>query len=266
MDNNIITIKQLPVIVSEFESLRAGIEAKVQNALALDCTQDTVKKIKALRADLNKDFKELDERRKDVKNKILAPYLAFENAYNECVGNVYQKADSELRARINSVESEIKKDKENEIRKYFDVYTMTNGIDFLTFEQIGLNITLSASIKALKQQCKAFVDNVINDISMIEDMDCYVEIMAEYKQSLDMVKAISTVEARHKAIEREKALRYDRKAIDNQPEVHTTEILSAPTVIDERLYKTSFTVRATKEKLKALKQFVINNNIEIIGG
>lgn len=265
MDNNIITIKQLPIIVSEFESLRAGIEAKVQNVLALDCTQDTVKAIKTLRADLNKDFKELDERRKDVKNKILAPYLAFENVYNECVGNIYKKADSELRERINAVESEIKYNKSEEVRKYFDAYTATNGIDFLRFEQAGLNITLSASVKTLKQQCKAFIDCVIKDISLIEDMDNYEEIMTEYKQTLDMVKAISAVETRHKAIEHEKALRNNHNAIDNQSAIQT-EILSAPTVIDERLYKTSFTVRATKEKLKALKQFIINNNIEIIGG
>ena len=66
MEGQVITIKQLPIIEERLQLIKAEIDAKTQHVLALDCNDATVKAIKSLRADLNKDFSELEEKRKEV--------------------------------------------------------------------------------------------------------------------------------------------------------------------------------------------------------
>ena len=71
MNEEIIVVKQLPVIEEQLKNIKANIEEKVSSVLALKCDESTVKAIKVLRADLTKDFKELEERRKIVRRGIL---------------------------------------------------------------------------------------------------------------------------------------------------------------------------------------------------
>lgn len=120
--NSLIVVKQLPVIEEQLKTIRADIEHKVSGVLALECTEGTVKAIKVLRADLNKDFKDLEERRKFVKSKILEPYENFEAVYKECVTEIFKGADTELKKRIDEVENNLKFEKRKEIEDYFNEY------------------------------------------------------------------------------------------------------------------------------------------------
>ena len=57
-------------------------------------TEDTVKEIKKLRADLNKRFKELEDERKAVKAKVMAPYEAFEEVYKKYVTDIFKYTEA----------------------------------------------------------------------------------------------------------------------------------------------------------------------------
>ena len=57
--NNLIEIKQLPIIEEQLKSVSDEIDKKVKKAKNLICTEESVKIIKQVRADLNKEFKEL---------------------------------------------------------------------------------------------------------------------------------------------------------------------------------------------------------------
>ena len=63
----LIVVKQLPLIEEHLKELSAEINEKVESAKSLICTEETVKEVKQVRADLNKDFKELETQRKLVK-------------------------------------------------------------------------------------------------------------------------------------------------------------------------------------------------------
>ena len=106
MNNDIIVIKQLPVIEEQLQAIKAEVTEKVENALCLVCNEETVKSIKAVRADLNKDFKDFEERRKAVKKAIMTPYEQFETVYKDCIADTYKKADTELKLKIDSVVQE----------------------------------------------------------------------------------------------------------------------------------------------------------------
>ena len=68
MNENIIVVKQLPQIEEHLQAIKEEVTAKVNDALSLVCNEDTIKEVKAVRANLNKDLKDFEERRKAVKS------------------------------------------------------------------------------------------------------------------------------------------------------------------------------------------------------
>ena len=57
MSNELIIVKQLPQIEEHLKERSEEIEKKVENAKSLICTEEKVKTIKEVRAELNKEFK-----------------------------------------------------------------------------------------------------------------------------------------------------------------------------------------------------------------
>lgn len=278
MSNELIVVKQLPIIQERLKELSTEIDKKVENAKSLICTEETVKEVKQVRADLNKDFKDLEMQRKLVKEQVLAPYMQFEEIYKQYVSDKYKNADIELKNKVDSIENELKNRKEQEIRDYFEEYKTANNIDFIAYEQARINVTLSASIKSLKEQAKQFIDKIVDDLKLIETQEHKTEILVEYKQTLNVSQAITSVTNRFKAIEEEKkrqeelkqrqmeeAQRIAEQNIKMQEEA-TKKALNnfvAPEVLQtpveekqEEILTLKFTVKGTRTKLKELKQFL----------
>lgn len=274
MKEGLIVIKQLPQIEEHLKDLSTEIDKKVKDAKSLICTEETVKTVKQVRADLTKDFKNLEEQRKTVKEQILAPYMQFEEIYKTYVSNRYKEADIDLKQKIDSTENELKKQKENEIKDYFEEYKTANNIDFINYEQANINVTLTASKKSLKEQAKAFIDKIKDDLKLIETQECKEEILVEYKQTLNISRAIQDVANRHKLLEEEKKRQEELKnkqleeaqrqadmSIKKQ-EVATKNaldnfVMEAPKVAEqEEILTLKFKVRGTRSKLRELKKFL----------
>ena len=262
--DNLIVIKQLPIIEEQLKNLSNDVDIMVTNAKSLVCNEDTVKSVKDTRANLNKTFKDLETRRKDVKSQILAPYEQFEAVYKECISDKFKTADVELKAKIDEVEDGLKAEKEKEVKDYFNEYLQSKNIDFITYENANINVTLSASIKGLKEQAKTFIDRISDDLSLIETQEFKAEIMVEYKKFLNVSNAITTVVNRHKAIEieLEKSVEVaEIKAVEaeivKRVEYNTPPALNSPEVIELPLI-VCFKVTAIKSKLQELKQFLNN--------
>ena len=265
-NQELIVVKQLPQIEEHLKELSLDVDKKVENAKNLVCTEENVTTIKQIRASLNKEFKEVEQQRKIVKEQILAPYMQFEEIYKTYISDKYKSADNDLKVKIDSIEKELKAKKEQEVKDYFEEYKTANNIDFITYEQTKINTTLSASMKSLKEQAKQFIDKIVDDLKLIETQEHETEILVEYKQTLNVSQAITSVTNRFKAIEEEK------KKIEQEKElqefvVDTAQesdkyseqiILNAPS-IEEKTEETltlKFTVRGTRTKLKELKQFL----------
>lgn len=267
MNNEIIVVEQLPVIVEKLQTIKADVTQRVNEAMELVCTEETVQIVKSKRAELNKEFEEWEEKRKDVKNAVMSPYNQFEVSYKDCITDVYKYANSELKRKIDTVENELKEDKRAKVRAYFDEYLVSKNITMpLTFENANINVTLSASLKSLKEQAKAFIDRVCDDLSLIESQEYKDEIYHEYNGAcfLNVSGAITTVVNRHKAIEEAKKAEAERMAKEQAVSVaveKVDEVLAPPTV-EEPTLTVKFTVRGTKAKLRELKQFLQNNNYD----
>lgn len=261
MPDEIIAVKQLPVIVEKLEQIKAEVTERVKIATALVCTEETVKEVKKARTELSKDFKAWEEKRKEVKAAVMSPYEQFEEVYNCCISDTYKTADKDLKAKIDSVENELKAKKKNEVKEYFDEYLLSKGIDFITFADTNLNITLSASVKSLKEQSKAFVDRICEDLNLINTQEHKAEILVEYKQSLNVSNAITSVTERLKAIEEEKKRLTTHQ--EKPAEEEQQQLIEAPKVEEEeKQFTLRFKVTATKAKLKELKMFLDNGGYE----
>lgn len=273
MNENIIVVRQLPQIEEHLQTIKTEVTERVNRALSLVCNEDTVKEVKAVRADLNKDLKGFEERRKAVKNAIMSPYEQFEAVYKECISDVYKNADIELKRKIDSVENELKEQKQSEILAYYTEYATAKSIDFVPFERANINVTLSASMKSLKEQAKSFIDRICDDLSLIDTQEHKDEILYEYKNSLNVSGAITMVVNRYKAIEEAKAREEERKARE-QAEAEAAakvekvvETLTPPTaepiappVEKEPVLTVSLKVSGTRAELKKLKEFLTVNN------
>lgn len=291
VEKQIVFVRQLPIIEEHFKVLSTEIEEKVRIAKSLVCTEDTVKDIKATRADLNKQFKTLEEQRKQVKTAVLKPYEDFEESYKKYISNKFKSADTDLKSKIDEVESKLKDEKASKVSSYFEEYAKSKNIEFLQPSDAKINITLSESLKSLKTRVAEFIDRVSDDLALIETQEFKAEIFAEYKKTLNCSQAITAVASRHEAIEKQKKADEEatikRKEREEKEKIRIAEIerikaehetnipepIEAPTPIATvkpvrasepkiELYTLTFKVKGTKEKLKELKEFLATGGYE----
>lgn len=266
--NNLIVLEQLPIIKYKLEKLSAEIKEKVENANKLVVNEDTVKEVKQVRASLTKEFNELETQRKQVKQAIMSKYDEFEEIYKDNVSNLYKQADQDLKAKIDSVESSLKEEKKNELYDFAMEYIVANDIqDFITFDDIGLNITLSASMKSLKEEIIAFCEKIKQDIALINMEEYRDEILYEYKKNHNFAECKTIVVNRHKALQQwanESQEQVVKAAEQEKMQEKVEEILTTPKEIieDDEIISVTFTINDTKENIVKVREFMKKEGIK----
>ena len=296
MNENLITLKQAPIIIYEkIKAVGQQIEAKIAE-LNLDnqlVTEDTLKSAKNTRTMLRKELAVFEEQRKFIKEQVNVPYKAFEKAYKEHIEVHYDKADSTLKSKIDEVQNRLLDDKRGRIKEYFTELCHQQGIDFLIFERLPLNITLSASDKSLKEQVAGFVGEVSKSLQLIESLnepdEFKAEILTEYKQTLDVTRAIQNAQYRKQQREAELArieaqrIEAEQARLAAEARKRETAPLQAPAQVNEvqpaapvqpepvqeavqdydnEIVQAAFTVIGTRAQLRALRTFLETNNIQ----
>lgn len=276
--NEIVKIEQMPKVFSQLEKIGEIIKKKTSDLDKLECTEANKQEVKSRRTEINNTLALLEAKKKEIKNKLLEPYNVFEAKYNEECKEKLQNASSILTEKINAIEVQQKLEKEQELREFADEYFSHYMIkDVVKFEDIGLNITLSASIKSLKEQTKAFCERISNDLKLIDLEEYKDEIVIEYLKNLDFAKSKMLVIERHRQLEEIKKREEELKAQQEQEqevvekvEEVVEEIKPPVEIIDveaqevEEVFTATFTVKTTKAKLKALKNFMESEEIEYV--
>jgi len=267
MENQeLIVVKQLPEIEEHLKNVSLEIDKKVNEARSLVCTEENKQAVKNIRAELKKELEQFEIQRKAVKEKVLAPYMQFEEVYKECISDKFREADKDLKEKIDAIEIEQKKRLEDGAREYFEEYMASKNIDFIKFERLGLKVGLSDNPTKLKKQITAFIDKIVDDLNLIETQEHKAEILVEYKQTLNVSQAITSVTNRFKAIEEEKKKIEQEKELQKfvvdtakESDKYSEQIiLNSPSVEEktEEILTLKFTVRGTRTKLRELKQFL----------
>ena len=267
--NELVIVKQIPVIEEQLRMVADEVQARTDRAKGLLCTGDTVKEVKKLRAELNKDFSKMEEIRKRVKAEVMAPYESFEKKYKEYISDRFKEADAALKAKIDETETELKQLKETECRRLFEELKAIERLDWLTFEQLGLKITLSVSESKLKEQVRETFFKIARDVEIIRRQPHPEETLCEYQKSLSFSQAVEAVRSRHESIEKARAENEKNLEAEEQEQQHIKAVqeavqkLEPPTKEEpEEILQLTFTVRASREKLKALKKFLIDGGYD----
>lgn len=265
--NELITIETLPVIKYHLEQLSKEIKEKVDKANALIVNDETVKEVKQVRANLTKEFNELESQRKAVKQAIMSKYDEFEEIYKENVSNLYKQADLELKTKIDDVENQLKQEKQEELELFAKEYIKVNNLEnIISFDDIPLNITLSASMKSLKEEIKRFIEDVANDIELIKLEEYSDEILLEYKKTFDFTKSKLDVLTRHKQLEEIQKQQEERQLQFDEEEkiVEKVEEIVAPKEIidDEDIITVTFKITDTKENIIKVREYMKKEGIK----
>ena len=268
--NELVKLENLPTIYEKLEVIGKWVDdglAKLDlDNLIVD--EEHKLELKNSRSEINNISKLLEDKRMAIKKQILEPYGKFEEKYNEEIKNKLNNASNKLGNAINEIEDNQKHEKEQELRQFFENYNEDYHLEsIISFEDVGLNITLSASMKSLKDQIVAFFEKVANDFMAIQNGEHKEDVLFEYKNNgFDYARAVNKVNEmqkeieilQHKLEEKRKLNEIEEKVVQN---VET--LVSAPVeIVEEETIECNFKVYATKSQLKELKLFLQEKGIK----
>lgn len=255
IEDNINDVKDYALKLSKYYSVK-------------EFDEETLKDAKSERAEVNKFKEKVADFRKEITKRFNEPLNKFIDTAKETEGILKETYDT-INNQIKGYEEKQKEEKTEEVKDYFNELCESEEIDFVSYEQANINVTLSASMKSLKEQAKVFVDKICDDLKLIDTQEHKAEILAEYKITLNVSNAITTVTDRIKREEEEKAKleQTTEQELNDEIMLEKIENISAPKEIvkeetSEEVFEMTFKVRGTKEKLKAIKEFLENGGYD----
>ena len=268
---DLINITQQPIIeYSKLDEIAEEVKTELAKVdlqnLVID--EENLQFAKNLRAKYNKWFAEFEDARKLIKKAVNDPYDQFEKAYKDKIATLFKDTDATLKTAVDGIESGMKEEKRAELEMYFK--EVAKDYDFIQFSQVGLNITLTATVKSLKEQIDKFVERVKSDIELIQTQEHHDRILVRYTQSLNVSQSITSVlneVAQELAIakRKEEALKEtvskeEAKPVENlfQTEVDPFEKMVTPT--DNR-FIVNLQVKVDVKTFEYLKKFMSDWNI-----
>lgn len=284
--NEIAVIEQLPIITEQIKEVGKQLDKRLEelNLDKLVCNDETRKSIKNLRTELGNELKEFEEQRKNIKKKINEPYEEFNKTYEKEIKTKYQNADLILKNKIDVVEAQIKNNAKVLAVEFFEEYKKSKtliGENYIKYDELNLQLGLDSLtekgmlVKKIKDAISSKLDQLEEDIITINTMQNNDEILVEYLKHKNLSIAIKEVNDRHTILELVKRDYEVVKEVQEQEEKvleKVETILQAPKVevadnqmtiddfaekIQEEIYEMSFTVKATLPRLKALKEYLI---------
>ena len=138
--SDLIKIVQLPVIEEQLRTLKDRWEQRALDAESMVCTEETIQSVKVFRADMRREFDEVEALRKQVKQAVMGPYEQFEAVYKDCVTVPFRRADDSCAGKIGEVEAALKRRCEEKLRDYFYELCAVHHLDWLAYERAGIKV------------------------------------------------------------------------------------------------------------------------------
>ncbi len=268
--DKLIKIEQLPKIFYQLEEIGKEVDKALVGIEDMECNEENKQEVKKRKQEITKFKNLMETRRKEIKQQILLKYDEFNKKYEDEVKIKLENAEQILTSKYTKIEQEqIEKQKE-ELQLFAKEHFKANNIeDIVTFEDIGLKITLSASTKSLKEQVVSFCEKVANEVKIINMEENYSdEIFLEYKQCLDFIKAKTIVHERHSKLEeikqqqdkiKEKEEKNNKIVEEVEKKIEELEILPPKEIIEVQ-----FKIKSTIDKIKKVKDFLEREGIDYV--
>lgn len=265
-ENNLPAIRctQPPIIAENLDSVRQNLETLLAEVSTLPQNDESLKYVKQIRANLSKDFEQMENQRKAVKKQVLEPYDRANQKYTEYISVPYKFADERLKKWVDDYQNGLKQKCADTLREYFDELCQANGIDFLPFHRCGVVVDMAMARqkeprKAMEQIYNC-VMSVRSDIDAILKMEDAEEIMAAYRRNPSLSEIMIAVNQQKQDKERMRLfLEEQRRQQEQQSQAQAAMIEAAPEIQPEpeEQYSVCFKTTGTLSALKAMKAHAI---------
>lgn len=199
-----------------FQELKKEITAKADDYknLVYDINDDDqIKDAKKDRADLRKFNTVLNDKRKEMKKRVMEPYTTFESQINELTGIVDQAIDN-IDAQIKDYEEIKRNEKLEKVRRIYEeeMGDLDRTIPFeKVYQESWLNKT--KTLKSIREEIANIRDKVDADLKLINmESSAYAfEMKEEYMKSFDLTAAMAKKQELEDAAKRKEAFEEQRK-------------------------------------------------------
>lgn len=257
-----ISCAQPPVIIENLENIKQGLQLLMVDISELPRNDESLKYVKQVRANLSKELDKMETQRKAAKKKALEPYERAETKYREYISGPYKDADAKLKAWVDDYQNELKQKCEAVLKDYFTELCQAYGIDFIPYEILGLSVDMATARQKEPRKAmdaiKNFLSDIRDDMDMILKMENAAEIMAEYRKTPILSKAMAAIAQRQEEQETMQTYVAEQKQRMQQVEEHKAAILAAaPEVVveQEERFTVSFCATGSIAALKAMKAY-----------
>lgn len=267
MELQVSEIQALEPIKFNYEDLKASLKASLEKYKDLVYTEENIKEAKADRALLNKVSTAINDEKKRIKNKLLEPYMDFEEKCKELMGMVTEVSTG-IDTQVKAFEQKQKDEKLKEIMTYWieNVGEFNDLIDFdLIFEERWLNS--SYSMKKVQTDITHIFEKTKMDLSTLDATITDPTINKQVKDfyfnnikspsilslSIQEAQRITETNQKLETLENSQNITKSEENITNN-QVNITE--------SEELQQLDFRVWVTQRQKFALREFLKANNIK----
>lgn len=265
---NEIEIKkyELPKIeIKDYDLIKKAIEEDNQKYSGYVVTTETLDTDVKKRAELRKQAKVIDDKRKEIEKEISEPIKKFK-ADCDCLKKMYEESADMIDKQIKVFELQEKENKKNQIEIIFNKLVTENSLNNLLnlnmlFDERYLNKTFK--LEEIEKELLQKINEIVNDLKAIKELN------SEYEVSLinDYLKtfSLSTVIVENTRLQE---LKEKTKTVEEKKEVlrqeKIEEILNKPVETEEIDPLKTYTLKITAElsKQKKLKEFLELNNMK----
>lgn len=254
--------KYIQNIDFNFEELKKAISESVSKYDNLFYTEEQIKVAKTDRANLNKFIDVLDSKRKEIKNKCLAPYNEFEakiKELQELVKNPVSKIDTQIKIYEDG--------KKAEKRTAINIYYKENGAEIADlieldsfFNDKWLNSSVNIASVYKEIDCK--IEQIRSDFKAITALNSefVLQIKDKYLQTLNLSAALQ--ENERLTAQKEKIARYEQTKPASVMPVSIEATPPPQEKAPEEVFQIDFRVWVTEKQMDELRAFLTTNNIK----
>lgn len=266
----------LPPVKWNYDEVRQWIKDGLAKYEGLVYDESRMADAKKDRANLNKLAQAIDAKRREMKQLYLEPYEEFESQAKELTAMVKDQA-AQIDAQVKAYETQKKEEKRQMIEAELYAPMIGSLSDLVPYNRLHearwLNVT--CSIPTISEELGKKIDRIISGLDSIKSLDLPPELADHardvFLRSFDLAEAIKDTERKRllmEAIEKHNASESAQNSAQatfgfgnvntatNEQKANTaqSDAKSEEVVVD-------FRVRTTREKLKALGEYMRANGI-----
>lgn len=234
MEEIIVNVKQQNGMIDfNFDEIKARLEDEMNFYTGMIFTEDTKKEAKTTVAELRKLKKTMDDRRKEVKETYMSPYVEFESKVKELCALVDKPIDL-INQQINDFDKKRIEERRVLISNIYKE-NISGMEEFLPLEKIYNQKWENATTtqKSITDDIQAHVLNVKNDLETIRSLQSEFEGkgIETYKKTLRLADAVQCINSYEK--QKEEILRRQKeqeeiaaakKAAEEEKKIETVAI------------------------------------------